>query len=96
MLLVDTTRPIVPVGAQQPAKHVLERFGFTDSRKGIALRVAHQANDANRLSAVLFSPPCQVVECGWVEFDRAATRNLSESDYVWGKMWLQWRCGYWD
>ncbi len=72
MLLVNAPRPtssqLVPQG-----------FRLTDASKRVALRVSHETDDANRLSPILFCPPCQVVERVRVEFDASHKPNFAKA-----------------
>jgi len=70
MLLVDTPRPTA-------SQLVPQRFRLTNTCKGIALRVSYKTDDTNRLSPVLFCPPCQIVERAGVEFDCSHKSNFA-------------------
>ncbi len=62
MLLVNSPRPAA-------GQRVPQRFRLTDAGKRIAQRFSDETDDANRLSPILFCPPCQVVERPRVELD---------------------------
>ena len=69
MFLVDTPRPAAGQFATQ-------WFWLTHASERIALRVSYQANDANRLSPILFGPPHEIVERAGVEFDAPHKPNF--------------------
>ena len=55
---------VLLINAPRPAacQFVLEWFRLAQAGKRIALGVSCETNDANRLSAILFCPPCQVIK----------------------------------
>ncbi|MGA7239612.1 MAG: hypothetical protein WBY44_28280, partial [Bryobacteraceae bacterium] len=62
MLLVNAPRPAA-------GQLVPQRRRLTDASERIALRVAYETDDANRLNRFLFCPSCQIVKRFRVEFD---------------------------
>ena len=61
MLLVDSPGPAA-------AEIMPERLGLAETYKGVPLRLSNQSSDPQRLGAVLFDPPGQILECRGVKF----------------------------
>ncbi len=76
MLLIDTSRPAT-------RELILQRLWLSNAVKWISLGVPNQPNNTDRLSPILFCPPCQVVEGIGVELHtphRANFETTSSSD----------------
>ena len=72
VLLVDATRPTT-------SQFMLEGFRLPRPAKGITLHCSEQFDDAQRFTAVLFHPPCQILKSGRVKFQVPCRPGQSES-----------------
>ena len=72
MLLVDAPRPAA-------GQLVSQWLRLTGGPERIALRLSYETDDANRLSPLLFCPPCQVVKrSGAWEWIRSLRQHFLE------------------
>ena len=76
MFLVDAPGPAT-------GKFVFERLWLALAGKWVALNVADEASNAERLSAILPDPPSQVLKRGGVEFEGPSQGKFLNNSIEW-------------